>query len=76
MNLRINGKDYDIDVPADTTLLDTLRIHLKLTGSKYGCGEGRRRLRYCLLSPAAEQYEYSAIRLINCSAMDMFLFTV
>ncbi|SEL13085.1 (2Fe-2S)-binding protein [Parapedobacter koreensis] len=40
MKLHINGHVYDIDVPETTSLLDTLRIYLKLTGSKYGCGEG------------------------------------
>ncbi|SKB41077.1 Aerobic-type carbon monoxide dehydrogenase, small subunit, CoxS/CutS family [Parapedobacter luteus] len=40
MKLHINGNEYDIDTPENTSLLDVLRIHLKLTGSKYGCGEG------------------------------------
>ncbi len=40
MKLHVNGKEYNVDVPAGTSLLDTLRIHLNLTGSKYGCGEG------------------------------------
>jgi|SRR5690606_38294950 Aerobic-type carbon monoxide dehydrogenase, small subunit CoxS/CutS homologs len=40
MKLQVNGKEYQVDVAPDTTLLDTLRIHLNLTGSKYGCGEG------------------------------------
>jgi aerobic-type carbon monoxide dehydrogenase small subunit (CoxS/CutS family) len=39
MNIRVNDKDYTIDVPDNTTLLDALRIHLNLTGTKYGCGE-------------------------------------
>lgn len=40
MKLHVNGKEYHVDVPDNATLLDTLRTHLKLTGSKYGCGEG------------------------------------
>ena len=34
----INGKRYDVDLPADTPLLWTLRDHLGLTGTKFGCG--------------------------------------
>jgi len=40
MQLNINGKDYTVDVNGNTSLLTTLREHLDLTGSKYGCGEG------------------------------------
>jgi len=36
--LNINGKPYDIDLPADTPLLWVLRDELGLTGTKYGCG--------------------------------------
>ena len=34
----INGKRYDIDLPADTPLLWALRDELGLTGTKFGCG--------------------------------------
>ena len=37
-NLKINGKDYQADVAADTPLLWVLRDHLGLVGTKYGCG--------------------------------------
>src|SRR5688572_9532414 len=37
-NLRINGKEYQADVAADTPLLWVLRDHLGLVGTKYGCG--------------------------------------
>lgn len=36
--LKINGKDYEADVVADTPLLWVLRDHLGLVGTKYGCG--------------------------------------
>ena len=39
--LRVNGKSYTIDADADTRLLEVLRDHLDLTGTKYGCGEGQ-----------------------------------
>ena len=38
--LKVNGKKYQLDVPPETTLLWALRDHLKLTGTKYGCGIG------------------------------------
>jgi len=34
----INGKRYDIDLPAYTPLLWALRDELGLTGTKFGCG--------------------------------------
>ena len=36
----INGKASTVDVAADTPLLWVVREHLKLTGTKYGCGSG------------------------------------
>jgi isoquinoline 1-oxidoreductase alpha subunit len=36
--LNVNGKQYDIDVPADTPLLWVLRDEIGLTGTKFGCG--------------------------------------
>jgi isoquinoline 1-oxidoreductase subunit alpha len=38
ISLDINGKRYEIDVPPDIPLLWVIREHLKLTGTKYGCG--------------------------------------
>ena len=40
MKINVNGTDHTLDVPANTSLLDALRVNLNLTGSKYGCGEG------------------------------------
>jgi len=36
--LNINGKPYNVDLPADTPLLWALRDHLGLVGTKFGCG--------------------------------------
>ncbi|MDP2052074.1 MAG: (2Fe-2S)-binding protein [Acidobacteriota bacterium] len=40
MNLIINGKKRRLDVPPMARLLDVLREHCGLTGTKEGCGEG------------------------------------
>jgi isoquinoline 1-oxidoreductase subunit alpha len=40
ISLNVNSKDYVLDVPGDVPLLWVLRDHLKLTGTKYGCGIG------------------------------------
>ena len=37
-NLNINGKQREIDVDATTPILWVLRDHIKLVGTKYGCG--------------------------------------
>ena len=36
----INGKAARVEVEPDTPLLWVVREHLKLTGTKFGCGEG------------------------------------
>jgi xanthine dehydrogenase YagT iron-sulfur-binding subunit len=41
VNLKINGKQYAIDVDPRVTLLDALRERLQLTGSKKGCDHGQ-----------------------------------
>jgi len=41
VNLIVNGKRESVDVDTRTTLLDTLREHLKLTGTKKGCDHGQ-----------------------------------
>jgi xanthine dehydrogenase YagT iron-sulfur-binding subunit len=39
--LRVNGSDHRLTLDSRTTLLDALREHLQLTGSKKGCGLGQ-----------------------------------
>jgi xanthine dehydrogenase YagT iron-sulfur-binding subunit len=39
--LKINGKDVSVEIDPRTTLLDLLREHLQLTGSKKGCDHGQ-----------------------------------
>ncbi len=60
--LRVNGSDHQLVVDPRTTLLDALREHLHLTGSKKGCGLGQcgactvlvdgKRMKSCLLLAA------------------------
>ena len=38
MKLDVNGRQYDVDVPADMPLLWVLRDVIGLTGTKFGCG--------------------------------------
>ena len=40
-SLKINGQTRDLDADVRTTLLDALRMHLGLTGSKKGCDHGQ-----------------------------------
>jgi xanthine dehydrogenase YagT iron-sulfur-binding subunit len=61
--LRINGESHETQVDARTTLLDLLREHLNLTGTKKGCNFGEcgactvhlngRRVNACLVLAAA-----------------------
>jgi xanthine dehydrogenase YagT iron-sulfur-binding subunit len=39
--LRVNGKPYEASVDTRTTLLDLLREHIHLTGTKKGCDQGQ-----------------------------------
>ena len=39
--LRVNGAEHRLTLDPRTTLLDALREHLQLTGSKKGCGLGQ-----------------------------------
>ena len=41
VSFNVNGRDQSLDVDVRTTLLDALREHLHLTGSKKGCDHGQ-----------------------------------
>src|SRR6266478_3840401 len=65
VSLRVNGKKYDLRIDPRTTLLDCLREHLHLTGSKKGCDHGQcgactvhvngRRMNSCLIFAAMHE---------------------
>ena len=65
VTLRVNGKNYDLRIDPRTTLLDCLREHLHLTGSKKGCDHGQcgactvhingRRMNSCLIFAAMHE---------------------
>ncbi len=38
--LKVNGKNFDVDVDPSTPVLWVLRDHINLVGTKYGCGVG------------------------------------
>jgi aerobic-type carbon monoxide dehydrogenase small subunit (CoxS/CutS family) len=40
VQLKVNGRTLEVDVPADERLLTTVRERLELTGTKLGCGRG------------------------------------
>ena len=40
MNLKVNGKKYEVDLDPATPVLWVLRDHLNLIGTKFGCGVG------------------------------------
>ncbi|MFC7329662.1 2Fe-2S iron-sulfur cluster-binding protein [Marinactinospora rubrisoli] len=40
VRIRINGVDRELDIPPQVSLLDALREHLGLTGTKKGCDQG------------------------------------
>ncbi len=41
LELTVNGKTHQLSLDSRTTLLDTLREHIGLTGSKKGCDHGQ-----------------------------------
>ncbi len=65
VSLKVNGKKYDLRIDPRTTLLDCLREHLHLTGSKKGCDHGQcgactvhingRRMNSCLIFAAMHE---------------------
>jgi carbon-monoxide dehydrogenase small subunit len=40
IRFRVNGREARVNAPPMKRLLDVLREDLRLTGTKYGCGEG------------------------------------
>ncbi len=40
ITIEVNGKSYQVDVSPNVPLLWVIREHLRLTGTKYGCGIG------------------------------------
>jgi xanthine dehydrogenase YagT iron-sulfur-binding subunit len=72
MTLHINGSDHVVEIEPRVSLLDALREHLGLTGSKKGCDQGTcgactvwidgRRVLACLtLAIATEGHEVTTI---------------
>jgi xanthine dehydrogenase YagT iron-sulfur-binding subunit len=67
VTLTVNGKKHDLRIDPRTTLLDCLREHLHLTGSKKGCDHGQcgactvhingRRVNSCLCFAAMHEGE-------------------
>jgi xanthine dehydrogenase YagT iron-sulfur-binding subunit len=67
VTLTVNGKKHDLRIDPRTTLLDCLRDHLHLTGSKKGCDHGQcgactvhingRRVNSCLCFAAMHEGE-------------------
>ena len=41
LRLNVNGRDYDVDVPAGTSLLEVLRNDIGDKSPKFGCGLGQ-----------------------------------
>jgi xanthine dehydrogenase YagT iron-sulfur-binding subunit len=41
VRLNVNGRDHQLDIDPRTTLLDCVRDHLQLTGTKKGCDHGQ-----------------------------------
>jgi len=41
VRLNVNGRDHELNIAPRTTLLDCVRDHLQLTGTKKGCDHGQ-----------------------------------
>lgn len=64
LKFTVNGRPWHGDVPEAASLLEVLRDHVGLTGTKYGCGEGQcgsctvlvggRLTRACVARPAPD----------------------
>ncbi|MFM0221877.1 (2Fe-2S)-binding protein [Paraburkholderia dipogonis] len=67
VQLNVNGTNYNLDIDPRTTLLDCVREHLHLTGTKKGCDHGQcgactvhvdgRRVNSCLSLAATHEGE-------------------
>jgi xanthine dehydrogenase YagT iron-sulfur-binding subunit len=67
VSLNVNGKAYSLKLDSRTSLLDALREHLQLTGTKKGCDQGQcgactvivngRRINSCLTLAVMHQGE-------------------
>ncbi len=67
VSLKVNGKAYDLELDTRTTVLDALRDHLRLSGTKKGCDHGQcgactvmidgRRINSCLTLAVMHQGE-------------------
>lgn len=67
MKFTVNGQPYEVDLDVRTSVLDLLREHLALTGSKKGCDHGQcgactvlingRRVNSCLTLAVMHQHD-------------------
>jgi xanthine dehydrogenase YagT iron-sulfur-binding subunit len=78
MRFTVNGRAHDLTIDSRTSLLDVLREHLRLTGTKKGCDQGACgactvlvdgvRINSCLA--LAVQYEGREIRTVEGLAVE------